>query len=214
MGVVSLTPVAGRMRPPLEGNAGSHLSRAAPGLHFELLLQSDPVGLSCAPAMVKAANNTQFVVNHMGDPDIHDGQMARWAAAMAELAKLPNVVMKVRGCVRTCEADAGSSLMNGVKRQRSNVVYVCSAGCTHHLHHSFRASSPACRRRTATRGMSRTLSHTLQRCGASLARAAWPLAATGALRGRRMIGCRRSREVQERQWGVSRGPFVCRRQIE
>lgn len=67
------------------------------GLHFELLLQSDPVGLSCAPAMVKAANNTQFVVNHMGDPDIHDGQMARWAAAMAELAKLPNVVMKFSG---------------------------------------------------------------------------------------------------------------------
>jgi predicted TIM-barrel fold metal-dependent hydrolase len=45
---------------------------------------------------VRAANNTQFVVNHMGDPDIHDRQMSSWAAAMAALARLPNVVVKVR----------------------------------------------------------------------------------------------------------------------
>lgn len=32
----------------------------------------------------------------MGDPDIHDRQMSSWAAAMAALSTLPNVVIKVR----------------------------------------------------------------------------------------------------------------------
>lgn len=72
------------------------LSLQTVDLHFELLLQSDPVGLSCAPNLVRAANNTQFVVNHMGDPDIHDRQMSSWATAMAALSTLPNVVIKVK----------------------------------------------------------------------------------------------------------------------
>jgi L-fuconolactonase len=53
--------------------------------------------------MVRACPETQFILDHLGKPDVRAGLLDPWREHVAELAALPNVVCKVSGLVT--EAD-------------------------------------------------------------------------------------------------------------
>jgi L-fuconolactonase len=53
--------------------------------------------------MVRACPETQFVLDHLGKPDVRAGLIDPWREQIAELAEFPNVVCKVSGVVT--EAD-------------------------------------------------------------------------------------------------------------
>lgn len=57
-----------------------------------------PIGRDLA----RACDNTQFILNHCGVPAIAAGTHAAWAAAIDELAALPNVACKISGVVAYC----------------------------------------------------------------------------------------------------------------
>lgn len=53
--------------------------------------------LPSAIALVRACPETQFVLDHIGKPDIKGHLMEPWRRQMAELAALPNVCCKISG---------------------------------------------------------------------------------------------------------------------
>ncbi len=53
--------------------------------------------------LVRACPDTRFVLDHIGKPDIRNGQLDPWRADLADLAALPNVWCKISGVVT--EAD-------------------------------------------------------------------------------------------------------------
>lgn len=65
-------------------------------LSFDLLLFPHQVGNACG--VIAANDSVRFIVNHMGLPGGRDpASVEIWSAAMARLAALPNVAMKVSG---------------------------------------------------------------------------------------------------------------------
>ena len=73
-------------------------------------------GLSCdicinhpqmpsAIALVRACPETQFVLDHIGKPDIKGHLMEPWRRQMAELAALPNVCCKISGMATEADHD-------------------------------------------------------------------------------------------------------------
>lgn len=52
---------------------------------------------------MRRVSGTQFVLDHIGKPNIRGREMEPWASAITDLATLPNVVIKVSGA--TTEAD-------------------------------------------------------------------------------------------------------------
>ena len=72
----------------------SGYARLAPlGLHFEL--QAPVQELSAAARLARDFVDTAIVLNHTGLP--LPGELAGWQAAMAELARCPNVAVKISG---------------------------------------------------------------------------------------------------------------------
>lgn len=55
--------------------------------------------------LARACPETQFVLDHCGVPAIASGDFAGWAAAIDELAALPNVACKISGIVTYCAPD-------------------------------------------------------------------------------------------------------------
>ena len=69
-------------------------ARLAPlGLHFEL--QTRWQELAAAARLARDFADTTIVLNHAGLP--LPGELAGWRAAMTELARLPNVMVKISG---------------------------------------------------------------------------------------------------------------------
>ncbi|HEY6787374.1 MAG TPA: amidohydrolase family protein [Trebonia sp.] len=67
------------------------------GLAYDLLVK--PQQLASAVDTVRALPDMRFVLDHAGKPAIRDGAMQPWHAELAELARLPNVAVKLSGLV-------------------------------------------------------------------------------------------------------------------
>lgn len=78
----------------------------AAGLPFDLCLLGRQLPLG--RALADAAPDTVFVLDHCGVPDIAGGGRGPWAAGIAELARRPNVHVKLSGL--TAYAGAGWTL--------------------------------------------------------------------------------------------------------
>ncbi|HZQ98475.1 MAG TPA: amidohydrolase family protein [Chloroflexota bacterium] len=71
------------------------------GLTFDICLKHPQ--LAGAVELVRRCPNVQFILDHIGKPDIAAGLLDPWRAQIRELASLPNVICKVSGMVT--EAD-------------------------------------------------------------------------------------------------------------
>ncbi len=71
------------------------------GLTFDICLKHPQ--LAGAVVLVRRCPNVQFILDHIGKPDIAAGLLDPWRAQIRELASLPNVICKVSGMVT--EAD-------------------------------------------------------------------------------------------------------------
>lgn len=67
------------------------------GFVYDLLTKTPQ--LAAGIALVKAAPDTQFVMDHISKPYVTKGEMEPWARMMRELASLPNVVCKISGMI-------------------------------------------------------------------------------------------------------------------
>lgn len=70
-------------------------------LSFDICIRHQQ--LARAIDMVRACPETQFILDHLGKPDVRAGLLHPWRDQLAELAQLSNVVCKVSGVVT--EAD-------------------------------------------------------------------------------------------------------------
>lgn len=71
------------------------------GKVFDLCFQARQ--LPIARDLAKACQNTTFVLDHCGVPDIAGGGFDAWSADMAALAQLPNVNCKLSGILAYCD---------------------------------------------------------------------------------------------------------------
>ena len=65
------------------------------GMSFDICVKSHELML--APLLIKACPETQFVLDHCGNPKIADGEWESWTTRMERVAELPNVMCKVSG---------------------------------------------------------------------------------------------------------------------
>jgi predicted TIM-barrel fold metal-dependent hydrolase len=73
------------------------------GLTFDLCVL--PRQMPQAMAIVDAAPDVRFVLDHCGVPDIAAGEMDAWKRGIAEMARRPNVVAKISGVVAYASPD-------------------------------------------------------------------------------------------------------------
>lgn len=73
------------------------------GIAYDLL--TIPPQLPAAIDAVRGAPDTRFVLDHISKPNIAQGQFDDWAQDMRELAKLPNVWVKISGMVTEAKWD-------------------------------------------------------------------------------------------------------------
>lgn len=79
-----------------------NLQRLVPlGLTFDLCLRADQLHLGVR--LARLVPNLVFVLDHCGNPDINGSGLDPWRAALAEIARLPNVVGKISGLVNHCD---------------------------------------------------------------------------------------------------------------
>lgn len=62
---------------------------------FDICVKSHELML--APLLIKACPETQFVLDHCGNPKIAEAEWESWTTRMERVAELPNVVCKVSG---------------------------------------------------------------------------------------------------------------------
>ena len=72
------------------------------GLSFDLCVRHQQ--LTASIELVRRCPDTNFILDHLGKPDIAHGGLDPWRAQIAELASLPNVMAKLSGMVT--EADS------------------------------------------------------------------------------------------------------------
>ncbi len=77
---------------------------AGAGLPFDVVVRADQLPL--AAALVDAAPDVQFVLDHCGVPDIKAGAMDPWTGDIAAIARRPNVVAKISGVIAYGDAQA------------------------------------------------------------------------------------------------------------
>ena len=65
------------------------------GMSFDICLKSHE--LPAAPPLIAACPQTQFVLDHCGNPAIAQGEWESWTVRMEEIAAYPNVVCKISG---------------------------------------------------------------------------------------------------------------------
>jgi predicted TIM-barrel fold metal-dependent hydrolase len=70
------------------------------GLTFDLCVRQDQLGLM--PGLIDACPDTQFIVDHCGNPDIAGGDLDTWRKALAPLAERDNVAVKISGIPAAC----------------------------------------------------------------------------------------------------------------
>lgn len=71
------------------------------GLTFDLCLRADQLHLGVR--LARLVPDLTFVLDHCGNPDISGSGLDPWRGALAEIARLPNVVGKVSGLVNHCD---------------------------------------------------------------------------------------------------------------
>ncbi len=76
----------------------------AAGLAYDLLVWTR--SLPASVDTVRALPDVRFVLDHLAKPQIREGSLRAWAAAMAPLGALPNVSAKVSGLVTEADHDA------------------------------------------------------------------------------------------------------------
>jgi len=65
------------------------------GMNFDICVKSHELML--APPLIEACPETQFVLDHCGNPNIAEREWESWTTRMERIAELPNVVCKVSG---------------------------------------------------------------------------------------------------------------------
>jgi L-fuconolactonase len=73
-------------------------------LHFEISIK--PALAAQTIALIKSCPDTQFVLNHLGKPDIKNNAINEFKRTLDTFAALPNVVAKISGLIT--EADWGT----------------------------------------------------------------------------------------------------------
>ena len=89
-------------------------------LSFDICIRHQQ--LARAIDMVRACPETQFVLDHLGKPDVRAGLLDPWRQQVAELAEFPNVVCKVSGVVT--EADHAHWRIEDLEPYVSHVLQV------------------------------------------------------------------------------------------
>jgi L-fuconolactonase len=74
------------------------------GLSFDICIVHHQLARTIE--MVRACPETQFILDHIGKPDVRSGRLDPWREQMAELAALPNVVCKISGVVTEADHSA------------------------------------------------------------------------------------------------------------
>ena len=70
---------------------------AAHGLTFDICIKH--WAMTYAIALVEKCPDVTFVLDHIGKPDIRHGLSEPWWSQMRQLARLPNVVVKISGAI-------------------------------------------------------------------------------------------------------------------
>jgi L-fuconolactonase len=73
------------------------------GLAFDLVLP--PELMPDTIFLARACPEVQFVLDHLGKPDVRGGNAGTWRAALREFAELPNVACKISGLVTEAGPD-------------------------------------------------------------------------------------------------------------
>ena len=81
------------------------------GLPFDLCVRADRIGK--AIALADLAPHVQFVLDHCGVPDVKGRAEHPWRADIAEIARRPNVAVKISGVV--AYADAATWTLEDIK---------------------------------------------------------------------------------------------------
>ena len=79
---------------------------AASDLTYDLLVTADQ--LKAATTLVADLPDLCFVLDHCGNPPLRDGDLAEWTAAVSELARFPNVAVKMSGLVTQADHETWS----------------------------------------------------------------------------------------------------------
>jgi predicted TIM-barrel fold metal-dependent hydrolase len=82
---------------------------ASRNLTFDLCARSDQHGL--AAKLIDACPETQFILDHCGNPDIAGGSLAPWRKSIRDLAQRENLAVKISGIPANCppgEANAAT----------------------------------------------------------------------------------------------------------
>jgi L-fuconolactonase len=66
-------------------------------LSFDLHISS--TAYEAAEKAIRTCKNTQFILNHIGIPDIQRGEWEPWHQGIIRLSKLPNLVCKISGVI-------------------------------------------------------------------------------------------------------------------
>lgn len=69
-------------------------------LSFDLCLRADQLHLGMD--LVQRAPDVTFILDHCGNPDIAGEGLDPWRGAIAEMARIPNVIGKISGLVNHC----------------------------------------------------------------------------------------------------------------
>ena len=67
--------------------------------------------LSSAAKLIRKCPNNTFVLDHMGNPNIKEGEMEIWKKGIREISELPNVFCKVSGIITKSGKDWTTSLL-------------------------------------------------------------------------------------------------------
>ena len=73
------------------------------GMSFDICVKSHE--LPYAPPLIRACPDTQFVLDHCGNPKIGDAEWEAWTTRLEAVAELPNVVCKVSGVLANVTPD-------------------------------------------------------------------------------------------------------------
>jgi predicted TIM-barrel fold metal-dependent hydrolase len=73
------------------------------GMTFDICAKSHELML--APPLIAACPDTQFILDHCGNPKVAEREWESWTTRMEQIAELPNVVCKVSGILSNVTAD-------------------------------------------------------------------------------------------------------------
>ena len=85
-----LIGIVATCRPESPGFAANLRLLARHGLSFDLCVRQSQ--LPIAQSLARACPDLQFVLDHCGNPEILNGDLAAWRTSMKSIADLPNVV--------------------------------------------------------------------------------------------------------------------------